>query len=213
MKVFKLLIVTAFSLIYSCNECDKEHTYLLTEKTKSYFGNFSNGDMWVFKKNQDADFIDTLILRNRIDTLVFKYTESKCDGDYFELIKYQLISGSNVDTLKVELLSGPNIDQYSLKGSFDNQQLHCYHSIDKKTGEFNYNEYFKDVLNILPEYELNNEHYFSVVDITFIQFQPVIPEKVPRYFHALNKGLIEFEVFDELANNRVNYSLLKIIKK
>lgn len=211
MKTLNLFTVIAFCLLCSCSRCDKEYSYSLTEKTKSYFGNFSNGDMWIFKKNEDAEFVDTLVLKNRVDTLVFMYTESKCDGDYFEVIKYQLVSKSNIDTLRVELFSGPNVDQYSLEGSFDHQKLHCYHDIDKKTGEFRYNT--NDVLNILSEYNLNNEKYFNVVDITFNQFQPTNPRKAPRYFHALNTGLIEFEIFDESANSRINYSLLKFKKK
>lgn len=209
---FTIFIVVVL-VFYSCSRCDKEHTYLLTTKSKLYFDSFADGDMWIFKKDQDIEFIDTLILKNRVDTLVFMYTENQCDGDYLEVVKYQLVSKSNVDTLKVELFSGPNIDQYSLDGSFDNHRISCYHNIDKKTGEFKYNTYFKDVLNILSEYELNNIKYFNVVDITFNQFQPVFPERAPRYFHALNTGLIEFEIFDESTNSRVNYSLIKYIKK
>ncbi len=207
MKTYYGLLIVILFTIQSCNRCDMEHTYNMTDKANSYFGNFSNGEKWIFKKSSDSTFIDTLTLINKSQELEFSYTETECDGDYFEIITYHLISSSLVDTLTVSLKSGPNIDTYSLRGIYDGTEIACYHDIDKRSGEFGYNSYFGDKLNMLETYTLNGSIYNDVVDITFNQFSPSFPEKAPRYLHSKNVGLIEFEVYNELQNKRINYSL------
>jgi hypothetical protein len=183
----------------------------LTDNTKSYFGNFSNGEKWIFNKSIDSVFIDTCILVNKTQYLEFNYTENECDGDYFEIITYQLFSSKLNDTVFIKLKSGPNIDIYSLRGTYDGNEIVCNHDLDKETGEFHYNSYLGDELNIIKEYELNNVVYFDVVDIIINQFSPSFPEKAPRYFHSRDIGLIEFEVYNEFLDKRVNYSLIKRI--
>ncbi len=211
MKTYYGLLILILFSIQSCYRCDKEHTYNLTDKTKSYFGNFSNGEEWIFKKSSDSTYIDTLTLSNMSQELEFNYTENECDGDYFDIITYQLISSNLVDTLIASLRSGPNIDIYSLRGIYNGVEIACYHDIDKTSGEFEYNSYFGDKLNIIEAYNLNGLIYNDVVDITFNQFSPSFPEKAPRYYHSKNVGLIEFEIYNELLNKRVNYSLIKKI--
>ena len=209
MKAYYALLIIILFTIQSCFRCDKEHTYNLTDKTKSYFGNFSIGEKWIFKKSSDSTYIDTLTLSKMSQELEFSYIETECDGDYFEIITYQLISSNNVDTLIASLRSGTNIDIYSLRGIYDGVEIACYHDIDKSSGEFEYNSYFGDKLNLIATYDLNGVIYNDVVDITFNQFAPVFPEKAPRYFHARGIGLIEFEIYNELMHKRVNYSLIK----
>jgi len=209
MKAYYGLFIIIFFTIHSCNRCDKEHTYSLTEKTNSYFGNFSNGEKWIFKKSSDSTFIDTLTLTNKSQKLEFSYTETECDGDFFEFITYQLISTRLVDTLTVSLKSGPNIDSYSLRGIYVGSEIACYHDISKSSGEFKYNSYFGDELNVIETYDLNGVIYNDVIDITFNQFSPSFPEKAPRYFHSQEVGLIEFEIYNEILNKRDNYSLTK----
>ena len=211
MKTYYGLLMIILFTIQSCNRCDKEHTYKLTDKTNSYFGNFSNGDKWILKKSSDSTFRDTLTLTNKSQRLEFSYTETECDGDYFEIVTYKLISAGFVDTLNVSLKSGPNIDIYNLRGIYDGIEIACYLDIDKSSGEFKYNSYFGDELNIIETYDLNGMIYYDVVDITFNQFTPSFPEKAPRYLHSRNVGLIEFELYNEHLNKRVNYSLIKKI--
>ncbi len=207
---YGLLIVILFTF-QSCSRCDKENTYHLTDKTKSYFGNFPNGEKWIFKKSSDSAYMDTLTLTNKSQKLEFSYTETECDGDYFEMMTYQLISADLADTLTAVLRSGPNIDMYSLRGIYDGVEIACYHDIDKSSGEFEYNSYFGDEQNIIEIYNLNGWTYYDVVEITFNQFSPSFPGRAPRYLHSRNVGLIEFEIYHELVNKRVNYSLIKKI--
>tara|TARA_B100000683_G_scaffold258510_1_gene281316 strand:- start:1130 stop:1765 length:636 start_codon:yes stop_codon:yes gene_type:complete len=211
MKAYYGLLIIILFTMQSCFRCDKEHTYNLTDKTKSYFGIFLIGEKWIFKKSSDSTYIDTLTLSNKSQELEFSYTETECDGDYFEIITYQLISSDLVDTLTASLRSGPNIDIYSLRGIYDGVEIACYHDINKISEEFEYNSYLGDQLNIIETYNLNGLTYNGVIDITFNQFSRLFPEKAPRYFHSRNVGLIEFEIYNELLNKRVNYSLMKKI--
>lgn len=206
------VLIFMLLFLYACR-CDKEHTYTFIKKSKDYFASSNTGDQWVYMSSDDSIFTDTLVLLNLSQRLDFKYTETECDGDYFEIIEYQLVSLKDNDTLSVWMKSGPNIDQYRLEGSYQQNTIVCNHIIDKSNGAFQYGSAFGDVLEVFEAYELNHRVYVQAVEITHHQFARSFPEKAPRYVHASGVGLIEFEVYNDLEDERVRYSLMEYIKK
>jgi len=207
MKTYFGLLIIIIITFQSCNRCDKEHTYNLTDITNAYFGDFTNGEKWIFTKSSDSSFVDTLVMTSKSQDLEFSFTETECDGDYFEIITYHLISSKLNDTMTVRLKSGPNSDNYSLKGFYDDIEIACYHQIDKSSGLFE--PHPDNHLNVFETYKLNSNDYHDVVEKTFNTFSPSFPEEAPRYLHSNGVGLIEFEIFNENLNKRINYSLIK----
>jgi hypothetical protein len=197
--------VVIFIYLTSCR-CDKQHTYRNIEKSKDYFASFNDGSFWVFKETSGRKENDTLILLNNNTSLDFKYTESNCDGDYFETITYALVSTKTNDSIKVKLFSGPNIDKYSLNGYFHGCYLINYHTIKKSTGEFQ--PYAKDTIDLFENYSINGKQFKDVIKIVHTEFRNAYTGFVPEFLHSPKIGLIEFKVYDTSLNQALKYQLI-----
>lgn len=208
MRTFLIILISSF--LGSC-WCDKEHNYYLLTKTKEYFAPLSDGSYLVFTDKVDSTISDTLTLRKYSRKMEFEYTESKCDGDNFETITYELISNDLEDSLRVSMSSGPNIDQYRISGKFRNIEIVCSHTIDVRTHKFEFSAYGKDILEEFQTYQIKNATFSNVVKLTFTQLK--YDNHIPKYAHSKNIGLIEFTGFDQLGKVEKTYYLKSYVRK
>lgn len=203
-------LIIIFCLIYftSCNRCDNSAATKLyiTDKTKQYFANYSEGSYWVFENYADSNDIDTLVLINKSFGTTPRYAE-KCIEYNDEYINYNLVSKISKDTLSANVSTNNNIDGFNLGGKYHSLQISCGFTTTKSTGDLWVNTTFGDVLQTYNSYSVLSKQYNDVFAMTFVQLSQSYHDRAPTYYYCRNIGLIEFIIYDEISSSKRTYCL------
>jgi hypothetical protein len=194
--------------LYACRNCENTTppTVLVTQNTKQFFGNFSEGSYWVFENHSDSTDIDTLKFIKKSSGTIPQYAE-KCIDQYNEFIHYKMVSTISKDTLSASLNCNTNMDHFSLQGKYHNLQIGCSFTLVRNTSEIQVNTDFGDSLTIYNSYTIKNKTFNDVFKMKFTQLSRPHPEHAPVYLYSRNIGLIEFSVYDKGKASMKRYGL------
>ena len=190
--LFPFLAVTI--ALCACRVCEKAHYYRQHAVTKKYFPALTDKSYFVYRNEIDTMDIDTLYVVHTYDSLLFRFVETKCDGDYYQQQGYSLQWGKQRGSVEVAI-SSTRSDQYRLTGTYKNFEIFSNLSVDQ-SGEMSVSNVARDTLVKLPSHTMGGKTYSEVIRISSntLFTRDGLPRK---YYYAPNIGVIQFDAYDK----------------